>query len=102
MTNAPPDGSHFNPITLPIGATANPNTCGSCRHFRRNDQYGNDRGVCNITLPPWVPEKPTATRDNDDYVSPRLMKDSSRCDLQSPSGKFYQVSRRVGPNGDAS
>lgn len=100
MATSIPDGSHFNPVVLPIGATADPDTCGSCRHFGRSDQYGDDRGVCNISLPPWVVERQAAS-DNDDYVTPRLMKGSMRCDLQQPTGKFYQVSRRVGPVGSA-
>ena len=99
MTDRSPEGSHFNPIVLPIGATADPDTCGSCKFFRRRDEYGSDRGVCTIVLPGWVQIKPPVNRNDEDWIDPALMKDTMRCDLQRPTGNFYQVSQRVGPQG---
>lgn len=100
--SAEPEGNHYDPIPLPLGATADPGTCGSCRHFRRGTHYGSDRGLCDIRLPPWVSERPSSdARGDRDPVTPRLMKDDMCCDLQSPTGKFYQVSQKVGPQGKA-
>lgn len=85
-------------ITLPVGATAEPDTCGSCKFFQRDDQlWPVGSGLCKIKLPPAV-----ATR----YMLPGVLVENSgdlqrtvdieRCDLQRPDGRRYIVQRRVG------
>lgn len=85
-------------IILPLGASAEPNTCGSCRFFgRRTEKYSAYAGVCNIELPPMIATKyyvgKESIENSDQFIRTR---DRSRCDFQSPDGKVYIVQRRIG------
>jgi hypothetical protein len=94
-----------NEITLTPGASAEPNTCGSCKFFERKN-YDERRGVygfCRIELP-----KKIATQWNIRAIDPKMkdaeytgnedqIKDTDRCDLQRPDGKVYIVQRRIPP-----
>jgi hypothetical protein len=90
-----------NEITLPVDATVEPDTCGSCKFFRRksDNPYYVAEGWCVIELPPpkerFAP-KPYVEGNGDEYRAPNITKDTSRCDLQRPDGKSYIVQRRVG------
>ncbi len=92
-------------ITLPPGTSAEPNTCGSCKFFRRTDaSYADvyrDRGWCQIRLPP-LPERyqPLAvSRDTEegDSWGPRARTDDMSCDLYRHSGETYVVQRIIKP-----
>ena len=39
-------------IRLDARQSAEPNTCGSCLHYRRPDE--GCRGNCNFKMPPWI------------------------------------------------
>jgi hypothetical protein len=85
-------------ITLPLGATAEPNTCGSCKFFDRvGTDYGasyQSMGRCRINLPPLnFVEKSW----DGEGLGPRSLPDTERCDLQRPDGKVYIVQRRIPP-----
>lgn len=89
-------------ITLPVGASAEPDTCGSCKFFERKDDYGNCYGRCGIKLPKKVAEQ-WAIRSIDPKQKDReytgnedQIKDTDRCDFQRPDGKVYIVQRLVG------
>jgi hypothetical protein len=89
-----------NEVTLPIGATAEPGTCGSCHFFKRYGEmdYYQDIGYCEIRLPPPKQRfvlKPWAESDSD--WGPNRVRDIDGCDLHRPSGKTYIVARRVEP-----
>lgn len=83
-----------NEITLPVGATAEPDTCGSCRFFRRGENSIESYGRCNIVLPPKYATKPYPVRD--DELPASHMQDTARCDLHRPDGNVYIVQRVVG------
>lgn len=87
-----------NEITLPVGATAEPDTCGSCKFFVRIDDLRPvGEGRCNIKLPPMMATKyelPTKDGWENSYQFD-LKHDVSRCDLQRPDGKVYIVQRRI-------
>jgi len=77
------------PIKLEVGATAEPNTCGSCKFFERVK----DHGHCNIRIPPWVAYKPYNTNS----LPPNFVYDADGCDLYRHSGETYIVSKVVQP-----
>lgn len=93
-----------NEITLAVGASAEPDTCGSCKFFERKD-FEERRGVygfCRFKLP-----QKMATQRDIRRLDPELkdqeytgnedqIKDTDRCDLQRPDGKVYIVQRRIG------
>lgn len=92
-------------ITLPVGCSAEPDTCGSCKFFERkgDNEYYRMSGFCRIKLPAKIPEQ-WAIRDIDPKQKDReytgnedQIKDTDRCDLQRPDGKTYIVQRRVTP-----
>ncbi len=83
------------PITLPVGATAEPDTCGSCRFFKRGWNTYESAGKCYIKLPPWVQYKPVPR----DEADPFWVRDTDRCDLQQHTGERYIVQREVLPSG---
>lgn len=83
------------PVTLPVGATAEHFSCGSCRFFRRGENTYDLAGQCNIKLPPWVAPKPQPK--NEEETSPYWVRDTDRCDLQQHTGERYIVQREVGP-----
>ena len=82
-----------NEIILPVGNTAEPNTCGSCKFFYRS---GDRSGNCNIKLPPQIA---IDNKGNEkDYVrNPNTVNDDNRCDFYQPDGKIYIVQRRIEP-----
>jgi hypothetical protein len=92
-----------NEITLAVGASAEPGTCGSCKFFERKSdgEWEAARGFCKIVLP-----KKMATQWDIRGVDPKQkdgeytgnedqIKDTDRCDLQRPDGKVYIVQRRI-------
>jgi len=95
-----------NEITLPVGSSAEPNTCGSCKFFRRNNDGVNYRmnGTCGFVLPAKVVEQSAMRgitdevrkKDRDYTGTEDWIKDTDRCDLQRSDGKVYIVQRRVG------
>jgi hypothetical protein len=83
-------------ITLPLGASAEPDTCGSCKHFRRRDDgMSPSSGECYITFPPMIASKYDLgpVENSNQFIRTA---DHKRCDLQRPDGKTYIVQRRVG------
>lgn len=89
-------------IVLPVGANAEPDTCGSCKFFKRRDEmYSAAHGFCMFVVPQKV-----ATRHDLRNADPKQqdreytgnedqIKDTSRCDLYHFSGKTYIVQRRI-------
>ncbi len=83
-------------ITLPIGSTAEPETCGSCKYFRRRSD-GDAYGYCNIKMPPQKQYFADKVFKNDDEIeAANFTRDSNSCDLWKWDGKQYIVQRRVG------
>lgn len=81
-------------IILPVGAKAEPGTCGSCLFFYRRPEPYNSHwsGQCTIELP-----YKCATKEWDgDSRPPAIMSDTDRCDFHRPDGKIYIVSKQVG------
>ena len=89
--------------TLALGANAEPNTCGSCKFFRRDRDYDSASGKCEIVLP-----KKLASQRDIRSIDPKQkdreytgnedqIKDTDRCDLYKSDGKQYIVQRIVGP-----
>jgi hypothetical protein len=92
-------------IVLPLGSSAEPDTCGSCRFFvRRGDnEYTSKHGFCNIKLPAKMVEQGTIRsmdpkdKDREYTGNEDQIKDTDRCDLYKFSGKVYVVQRRILP-----
>ena len=102
MTTIKPDAAGI--ITLPPGATAEPNTCGSCKFFRRClDQgiYEASSGHCEIVMPPPKQRYRVLTYEETGEVdrAPNWIKDSARCDFYRPDGRKYIVQREVWRDG---
>ena len=88
-------------ITLPVGATAEPGTCGSCKYFRREGQLGDHyrhRGGCAFRMPAVVTDRYVLREyeDGDEYIR-GFIEDTHGCDLYRNDGKVYIVQRRI-PN----
>lgn len=86
-------------VTLPVGASAEPDTCGSCKFFvRMDDLRPISQGRCNIKLPPMVATQYDIPREKgwENSYQFDMKQDSERCDLQRPDGKVYIVQRMVG------
>lgn len=86
-------------ITLDIGASAEPETCGSCKFYGRLwDNPGSGR--CMIKLPKKMADqwdiRRIDSRCKELTGTEDQIKDSDRCDLHRPDGKKYIVQRRVG------
>lgn len=85
-------------ITLPVGASAEPDTCGSCKFFvRLGDLRPAGQGRCKFKMPPGVATRHDIAKDGEvenSYQFDRV-EDTDRCDLQRPGGKVYIVQRRV-------
>lgn len=88
-----------NEFTLPLGASAEPDTCGSCKFFvRLDDLRPVSQGRCNIKLPPMLATKYETSKEGwENSYQFDLKQDTERCDLQRPDGKIYIVQRRVPP-----
>lgn len=87
-----------NEITLPVGATAEPDTCGSCKFFRRKpDDYNASRGTCGFRFPPKFDFWFAKVTVNDFQGTELDIADTDRCDLYRFSGKVYIVQRRIPP-----
>jgi hypothetical protein len=87
-------------VVLPIGATADQGSCGSCQFFDRYGEmdYYQAIGYCKIRMPPYKQRlmlKPYTESDSD--WGPNRVKDTDGCDLHRHSGKTYIVARRVEP-----
>lgn len=90
-------GKAYVEITLPVGASAEPDTCGSCKFFSRDDLWPVGSGTCRIKMPPGVASRymlPGVEIENSFELD--RIPDSERCDLQRPDGKTYIVQRKVG------
>lgn len=94
-----------NEITLGVGASAEPDTCGSCKFFERKD-YDERFGVygfCRISLPAKIVQQSTIRmidpkmKDQEYTGNEDQIKDTDRCDLHRPDGKVYIVQRRISP-----
>jgi len=90
------------PITLPLGSTAEPDTCGSCKFFKRADAASypcnQDRGWCRFVLPPMMQKFVLYQYKSDeegDGWGPRARNDTERCDCQVSDGKNYIVQRLI-------
>lgn len=89
-----------NEITLAVGASAEPNTCGSCIFFRRTmdmGEYNMSSGICGFRLPRQmhILFAPKIYKDGDED---RLrLGDTERCDLYQHDGRVYIVQRRIPP-----
>lgn len=89
-------------ITLPVGASAEPDTCGSCKFFSRDNDWRTVYGQCKIKLPSKMASQwdirgvDPKQKDREYTGNEDQIKDSDRCDLQRPDGKVYIVQRKVG------
>lgn len=89
-------------ITLPVGASAEHNTCGSCKFFQRKQDWTAVYGDCRIKLPPTVAKQSDVRaidpkRRNDEYTGNEdRIKDTERCDFYKHDQKVYIVQRKVG------
>jgi hypothetical protein len=87
-------------VLLPIGATAEPGTCGSCHFFDRYTEmdYYQNVGYCKIRMPPYKERLmlKSMQKVTGDW-GPNRVKDIDGCDLHRHSGKTYIVARRVEP-----
>jgi hypothetical protein len=89
-----------NEITLPVGATAEADTCGSCKFFRRMLDNGPSyvmEGFCQIRLPPTQMSRLQIREYRDGDENRDRIKDTDRCDLHRFSGQVYIVQRRIPP-----
>lgn len=87
-----------NEITLPVGATAEPDTCGSCKFFKRTmdlGPYNANMGICRFKLPPRQMEGYVLREYRDGDENRDKMQDIDRCDLYRFSGEVYIVQRRI-------
>lgn len=94
-----------NEITLPVGSSAEPDTCGSCKFFERKDGSGYEThgswGFCKIVLPKKIARQvdirmvDPKRRDAEYTGNEDQIKDTDRCDLYRHSGKVYIVQRRI-------
>lgn len=82
------------PIRLDVGATADPNTCGSCQRFERTEPWnGTAGGYCLLRLPPQYARKPWGGESKPHDV----VRDTDSCDLHVHTGKAYLVTKVVRP-----
>ncbi len=98
-----------NEITLPVGASAEPDTCGSCKFFRRRsideNRYYGMYGECGFKFPAKVVDQwalrgiDPKQKDREYTGNEDRIKDTDRCDLQQPDLKVYIVQRRIAPAG---
>ena len=85
-------------VTLAVGATAETNTCGSCKYFSRTmdmGEYNMSTGVCKFELPEklrYLFAPKVYVEGDEDRVR---LRDTSRCDLWKDDGKVYIVQRRT-------
>jgi len=94
-----------NEIILPVGSSAEPDTCGSCKFFRRMTDNGDwyfMNGLCGIKLPKrfveqWQVRKPDPKTGEYSDENPDRIKDTDRCDLYRFNGQVYIVQRRIPP-----
>jgi hypothetical protein len=92
-----------NEITLPVGSSAEPDTCGSCKFFRRMTNNGDwyyMNGWCTFKFPGRVVEQwqmRGLDKNREGGDDPDRIKDTDRCDLYKFSGKVYIVQRRIPP-----
>ena len=89
-------------VTLRPGASAEHDTCGSCKFFKRADASSypcnQDRGWCRFVLPPLMQkyvEKEYTEADSD--WGPRTRMDTERCDCWMSDGRTYIVQRLILP-----
>ena len=89
-------------ITLAVGCTAEPETCGSCHFFRRtmtDGEHEMSTGHCRFVLPPFRVRYQSFNYGTlDEARQPNWVHDTSRCDCYKPDGKTYVIQRKVGPN----
>lgn len=95
-----------NEIILTPGASAEPDTCGSCKFFERkpvNDgEWHRMNGFCRFLFPAKIALQSDlraidpAQRDAEYTGNENMIKDTDQCDLHKPDGKVYIVQRRVG------
>ena len=83
--------------TLPVGAHAEPNTCGSCKYFWRRTDYNQNNGECQIELPPMLRAAVNRIPYDDESGSARYTDDNRRCDLYRSDGVTYIVQREIKP-----
>lgn len=87
-------------ITLPVGATAEPLTCGSCKFFLRemsSGPYEAAAGHCTFRLPPPKQFFKVMTYEETGELdrTANWVKDTHGCDLYQPDKKSYIVQRIV-------
>jgi hypothetical protein len=89
------------PIQLPVGASAEKDTCGSCRFFSRlfYSDYGPSyasRGRCGFRWPPMHQrfQLKELTEADCDWA-PDTVQDTFSCDCYQHDGKRYIVQRLV-------
>lgn len=96
-----------NEIILAPGATAEPDTCGSCKFFGRKPpnegEWYRMNGFCRFLMPAKIALQSDLRgidpkHKDDEYTgNENMIKDTDRCDLQKPDGKTYIVQRRISP-----
>ncbi len=82
-------------VILPVGASAEPETCGSCKFFRRRDG-GDCYGYCQIKLPPNKEYFVVKQVTGDEYEASNFLKDNASCDFWKSNGVRYIVQRYAG------
>lgn len=92
-------------VELKEGQSAEPNKCGSCKFFKRNDvpetrtirggpQFEVDiwRGRCGWRPPPWLDR--AAKETDGTFMNSREVLDTDSCDLYRTSGATFIQKRR--------
>jgi hypothetical protein len=94
------------PITLPPGCSAEHDTCGSCKYFKRTPDFGDYykmNGKCRFVMPKkivvaWQLRAVDPKHQDDDYDGTEdHITDTDCCDLYRNDGKVYIVQRRIEP-----
>lgn len=79
-------------IQLSQGQNAEPNTCGSCKFFKRYDDGngGYNTGACTFIFPPQVAlGKQTYNDRDEEYTDSRQCADTYSCHLYQSNNKEY-------------
>ena len=88
-------------IRLGERESAEPKTCGSCKHYYRPRDGDGGRGNCNFKMPPWIKLLHTHRQDVsnthqesfENSSDPTMVYDNQTCSLWEPSGQTYVQDR---------
>ena len=85
-------------VRLTERQSAEPRTCGSCKHYRRPDE--SDRGKCDLTMPPWIKLRHAHASGEiggeemfENSGDPTMVYDNQTCSFWAASGLAYVQDR---------